>query len=424
MKLRRIWAVGVMAGASAMAASGTAEAARWLVKNPTALAAHAGQVQRQFKLGQDTYVVVETGSDLEALPAVAVQAEQVSLAESLGAERVEPDYRIGVADGVLADDSQPNSDAPAWHVTRMRYADLPTSADGSGVVVAVLDTGVDQDHPALAPVMWTNADEIAGNAIDDDSNGYVDDVHGYSFARRSGDTTDQQSHGTHCSGIIAAQPQAPRADAARGVAPGVRIMAVHIIQGSDAATFLSDAAEGIKYAVDNGAAVLSNSWRVYRDWPHVPNDGVITILGEAIRYAEEHGAVFVVAAGNETKNIDQATPGIFPVGLEGHLLMVGVAASAAADERAGFSNFGPRFVHVAAPGDNIVSTTPRNGWQPMSGTSMATPLVAGVIARGISAGYDATTAVAKLQSTSDVLAPWSGVVTSGGIINIMSYLNN
>lgn len=386
---------------------------RWILRNPgatqEALMRGGARTIQTITFGANEYVVVELKSrgDRSSLPVLAKTRD------------IYPDFPIEL---VAPSPAESDSRAAAWHVTKMRYTSLPSASDGRGIVVAVLDTGVDGSHPALKKRMWVNAREIPGNQIDDDQNGFVDDVNGYSFARKSGDTSDQSSHGTHCAGIIAAEPEGSALDAARGVAPGVKIMAVHIIMGT-AEGFLSDAAAGIRYAVDNGAKVLSNSWRLYKSWTtYIPNDTNTALLRDAIAYAESRGALFVAAAGNEVINIDTTTDAIFPVGFKGLSNMVGVAASDSADKKASFTNYGALGVHVAAPGDGIISTVPGGGWQSMSGTSMATPLVAGVLARGLSAELSPIEAIRRLKDTSEKLTAWQSVVEAAGIIHPLRFL--
>jgi subtilisin family serine protease len=388
-----------------------AHAERFILKNP--VGTFVGKTVQTMKFGDDTYVVVE-----------APRFSNFMASFQGAAETVTEDLQIGVASQDFGDDADTDTmpSARAWHVDAMKYSELPSTRDGQGVVVAVLDTGVDYTHSALQEHMYTNAGEIAANGLDDDGNGFIDDVHGYDFDSKDGDPRDGDSHGTHCAGIIGSSPDA--ATGAMGVAPGVKIMAVRII-GDETKGFLSNAAAGIKYAADNGAKVISNSWRVYRSWrtfdPSEPN---IALLRAAIEYATAKGAIFVAASGNEMVNMNtrfESDP-LYPAGFTGIPNFVVVAASNSRGTMAGFSNYGDKYVSVAAPGDNIISTIPGGRFMSMSGTSMATPLVAGAIARGLSANLASPDAAERLVTTSTPSPQWASKVRAGGVIDLVKYL--
>lgn len=236
------------------------------------------------------------------------------------------------------------------------------------VVVAVIDTGVDYTHPDLTKNVWINEKELNGTpGVDDDGNGLVDDIHGYDFANNDGDPMDDNAHGTHCSGTIGA---VHNTIGVAGVAANVRIMAVKFLTGNGGGT-LAGAIESIHYAVDNGAHVLSNSWGgEMRTEPES--------LKEAVEYANSKGVVFVAAAGNANNNNDEGVKG-YPAS---HKVdnVISVAAFQANGKRASFSSYGPKSVHVAAPGKDILSTIPQGKYASFSGTSMATPHVSGVVA--------------------------------------------
>ncbi|MBU1178548.1 S8 family serine peptidase [Patescibacteria group bacterium] len=237
------------------------------------------------------------------------------------------------------------------------------------VVVAVIDTGVDYNHEDLADNIWANTDEVASNGIDDDGNGYVDDVYGYDFYNGDADPIDDHGHGTHCSGTIAAVTNNNKGVA--GTSWNSQIMGVKFL-GANGSGWLSDAALSIKYAADNGADVLSNSWG---GW------GRSQTLQDAINYAYSKGTVFVAAAGNS--NWD--TSDYQPAGMEN---VITVAATDYTDSRASFSNYGDE-VDVAAPGVDILSlkavgtsmgSAVGDKYTRASGTSMACPHVAGAAA--------------------------------------------
>lgn len=237
---------------------------------------------------------------------------------------------------------------------------------GEGVVVAVIDTGVDYNHVDLADNIWVNPGEIANNGIDDDGNGFIDDIRGWDFAYDDNNPRDRDSHGTHVAGTIAANGT----NFARGVAPDATIMPIQVLDNNGFGTN-RDIADGITYAVDNGADVINLSL----------GGGFSAAIRNAIRYAWNQGVAVIMASGNEY----DFRPG-FPAR---HANNWGIAVGAVDINRqvADFSNWaGPTVLdYVVAPGVDIVSTTPGNNYDSYSGTSMATPHVAGVAALLLSA---------------------------------------
>ncbi len=227
------------------------------------------------------------------------------------------------------------------------------------IIVAVVDTGVDCEHEDLRGHCWVNVDEIPGNGVDDDGNGYVDDRGGWNFFTETPDPGDVHYHGTHVSGIVAATINNGKGIA--GIAPGVTIMPVGVFSPLGVGTYY-DLIRGVVYAVDNGAHVINLSL------------GATTYSrgeAEAMAYAERHGVVVVAAAGNNGSNRL-----FYPAA---HPQVIAVAATNASDIAAGFSNHGA-YVTVAAPGVAVISTTPGNRYGLLSGTSMATPHVSGLAA--------------------------------------------
>jgi len=258
----------------------------------------------------------------------------------------------------------------------------------TSIVTAVIDTGVDYTHPDLASNIWTNTDEVAGNGIDDDGNGFVDDVRGWDFVNNDSDPMDDNGHGTHVAGTIGAVGN--NGIGVTGVAWTASIMPLKFLDQSGSGS-LSDAIKAIQYARVNGAKIINASWG---------GGGFSSALQSAITQFITSGGLFVAAAGNEATNND-VTPS-YPANYQG---VISVGASTRTDTRASFSNYGTS-VDVFAPGQSILSTLPGNRYGSLSGTSMATPQVAGALALlwGQNPTLSATTiSQALINSTDNVL---------------------
>ena len=243
------------------------------------------------------------------------------------------------------------------------------------VKVAVIDTGVDYNHPDLKNNIYENPGETGldengedkrTNGIDDDANGYVDDWHGWDAVNGDNDPMDGHSHGTHCAGTIGAEGNNEIGVA--GVNWQVSIIPIKIFRDGGSTTTAAIIA-GISYANTIGADIQSNSWGGGNF-----SDGVYDV----IREARDNGALFVAAAGNNYKNDNDARP-FYPASYDLDNI-VSVASMDRKNKISSFSNVGLTSVDVAAPGSSILSTIPNNGYGVKSGTSMATPHVAGVLA--------------------------------------------
>lgn len=263
--------------------------------------------------------------------------------------------------------------ADMWHATSIK-ANLAwdTSFGGPSAIVAVIDTGVNTAHEDLAGNIWVNTGEIPGNAIDDDLNGYIDDVNGYDFAYGDSIPNDVNGHGTPCSGLAAGIMD--NAKGGCGVAPRARIMALKA--AIDSGYFYDSAnAPAYLYAANMGAKVLSMSFF---------SDRVSAIEGDAMRYAAQQGVLPVAAAGNDYSSVPY-----YPAGYEE---VLSVAAYGTNLAKTSWSNFGPH-VDVAAPGVNLVAPTTGGEYTGgFSGTSGACPQVAGLAALLFGANPGATAA--------------------------------
>ncbi len=285
-------------------------------------------------------------------------------------------------------------------------ADIDASAawgrttGSSAVIIALVDTGVDYNHPDIAANIWQNtADPI--NGVDDDRNGYIDDYRGWNFVSRNNNPMDDNGHGTHCAGIMAAVGNNNIGIA--GVAWNAKIMPLKFLNSSGSG-YVSDAISAILYANRKGAHIISNSWG---------GNGYSQSLKDAL---DASGAVIVCAAGNDNGvNNDQVPE--YPASYSCSNV-ISVAATTSTDTLAGFSNYGPSSVDLAAPGATIYSTY-KGSYQYLSGTSMATPFVSGVAAliKAANPSYTAAQIKSRLLSTVDSLPALSGKVVTGGRIN-------
>ncbi|HET8757737.1 MAG TPA: S8 family peptidase [Solirubrobacteraceae bacterium] len=279
--------------------------------------------------------------------------------------------------------AQDSRQGEQWAVAPGTVFDLPGAwalTRGAGVVVAVIDSGTRLDHPDLAKNIWTNFGEVPGNGKDDDGNGYVDDVHGVDLTtqRKTQNLTDGAGHGTHVAGIIAA---ARNGRGVVGVAPEARIMTVKVLD-ADGAGNMGAVADGIGYAAANGARIINLSLGgPFRDkW-----------LAAAVKKANAADVLIIASAGNEGISIDRKPfyPASFP-----SPNVIGVAATAPNSGRQmpDFSNYGKLTVPIAAPGEEVLSTSKTGGYEYKSGTSMAAPHATGVAALMAAVRPDASAA--------------------------------
>jgi subtilisin family serine protease len=277
-------------------------------------------------------------------------------------EYAEPNYIVQAA--TLPDD-------PLYPAHQAWYYDIINAPAGwdiergrPGIIVAVLDTGVDLDHPDLQFKLWTNAREVVGNDIDDDGNGCIDDVHGCNFVPLppSSDPSDDHGHGTMVAGIIGASSDNDIGVA--GTAWGVTVLPVKVLDSTGAGT-ASDVAQGIVYAAKSGARVINLS--MARPSPS-------RALEEAVEEAHNvFGVIVVAASGNEGQE-GVGYPAAYPA-----VIAVSAFDHSDPNSRASFSNWGPE-VDVAAPGVDVFSTHLGGGYATGEGTSFSTAFVSGMVA--------------------------------------------
>jgi subtilisin family serine protease len=301
-----------------------------------------------------------------------------------------------------------NGGAAGADISAMRAWALTTGSDQ--VVVAVLDSGVDYSHPDLANNIWARPPIIMAYRDDDlTPEGPVEDVHGFNVVEDNGDPMDDNGHGTHCAGIIGAE--GGNGIGIAGINWNVKIMPLKFMDADGIGT-TKDAIEAINYLIDRKRAgvnvrIISASWG---------STAKSRALEDVIRRAGDEGILFVAAAGNSSSDNDQTPhyPASYNLGN-----IISVAALNRKDELASFSNYGAKSVHIAAPGAEILSTYLQNGFEEKSGTSMATPAVAGVAALVLAQNpkMSVEDLRALLLKSVDPVPALKGKVSSSGRIN-------
>ena len=384
---------------------------RWIARTSVAQAGQLGLAAgwRAEPLGEGFFAVSAPGAGVADVTGWAAGSPLVSY--------VEPDF-------VIAPAAIPNdpSFGSLWGLNNggqsggVADADIDapeawdTTTGSRSVVIAVVDTGVDYTHRDLAANAWRNPGEIAGDGLDNDGNGFVDDVVGWDFANRDADPMDDNGHGTHVAGTIGAVGS--NGTGVVGVNWQVSIMPLKFLTGSGSGS-TSGAIGAINYATrmrrDFGVNVVAtnNSWG---------GGGFSASLRDAIAAGGRAGILFVAAAGNDGTDND-VTPQ-YPSNYAGDAV-ISVAATDRSNLLASFSNFGATSVDVAAPGAGITSTLPGNRYGSYSGTSMATPHVTGVVGL-LAAANPAATATqirAAILSTTTPVAGLAGKMTTGGLVN-------
>ena len=361
----------------------------------------------------------EIGWQLVELPKNLSVSEAATLYSSFaGIEFAQPNYIYKIQ-------ATPN-DPSYGSLYGMTKIDAPTAwnttTGSQNVVVAVIDTGVRTTHEDLAANMWRNPGETAANNVDDDGNGYVDDVFGYDFIRNDATPDDEYNHGTHCAGTIGAVGNNSKGVA--GVNWNVRIMAlkIHDATGNSTAAKIIEAYAYVRLMRLRGVnvRVTNNSYGGCNE-----ACGFDQATKDAIDAAGDADILNIFAAGNAATNNDTAPQ--YPASYTSPSILA-VAASNSTDAKASFSGYGATSVDLAAPGVGILSTVSGSdtAYSNFSGTSMATPHTAGAAALLAAAqpNLSAASLKASLINNVNVLANWNGIVKSNGRLNIANAINN
>ena len=366
----RVRAVRPLYAARLRARQAGVSEAQWAARTRGRFSSRAARAPREARVPDlsGTYTLDlgnRTPSEIAAVLAALRSDPQVVYAEEdkvVGLAYVpnDPSYSTSGSWGQPYDD--------LWGLKRIGTTQAWDTARGDGVVVAVVDTGIDYNHPDIDDNVWINAGEIPGNGVDDDGNGYVDDRRGWDFIGPTwvtptpdNDPMDGRGHGTHVAGTIAAEGD--NGLGVVGVAWRSRVMAVQGLSDDGFGTS-STLAPAIVYAVDNGADVINASFG---------GEGRSQAIADAIDYAHGLGVVFVAAAGNNAKDVSLFYPANEPNA-------IAAAGLDPWDNRPAYSNFGSK-IDVSAPSSDILSLRQQiHGFVQMTGTSMAAPHVSGVAA--------------------------------------------
>jgi hypothetical protein len=354
-------------------------------------------------------------------PGVSVAQGLAAVTGKLGVRYAHPDFKLAL-DAMPNDPEFANGNLWGQHNTGQNGGtpnadfDAPEAWERGtgtrGTIVAVVDDGIDSTHPDLAANMWTNPGEVPGNGVDDDANGYVDDIHGWDFSDNDANANPDAGggHGTHVAGTIGAVGN--NGIGVAGANWATRLMAIKIF-GSGGG--VSAAIEGFNYATMMGAKILNNSWRYYGD--------IIPAFADAMTGVQRKGGIMVASAGNDALNNDtvERYPSNFTRLFDN---AVAVAALDRNDNLASFSNTGPTLVTLGAPGVEIMSTYP-GGYRFLDGTSMSTPQVSGALALAWDLFPSATyqELIQALKASTVPIPALAGRTVTGGRLNMNELLN-
>ncbi len=349
---------------------------------------------------------IDTGEEPEDMEDVEPKASEITIATDLPLSLLDDPVHIPEE---ITDDNIPEDDGQFRMDANVPEAWLQTK--GEGVVIAVLDTGIDITQEDLADNIYTNPFEIPGNYIDDDGNGYIDDTSGWDFVNNTNQVHNRENihdewHGTHIAGIIAAQDN--NDIGITGVAPDAKILPLKVFQ--DGIAYTSDIINAIEYAERMGVKIVNCSWGSTENNP---------ALKEAIDHSN---MLFVCAAGNSSQNIDVYP--IYPASYDNDNI-ISVAAMNEYGILTGFTNYG-NYVDVAAPGEDIISTVPDNRYVTTSGTSMAAAFVTGEAAliQNMNKELSPANIRDRIITTADRLSSLTGKIYNGNKINCYNAVHN
>ena len=391
-------------------------------------------LQLQKKSGKKSLIQVrhfKTSNQWAVIVAKDIKSAQTLLASDDRVAYAEPNYLYHALDVQTSTATTPTNDdkmGQLWGMQNTGQADAAGQVGKTGsdinvvpvwnegitgsknIKVAIIDTGVDFTHPDLQANILKNTAEIAGDGIDNDGNGFIDDVYGWNFADNKANGMDDHNHGTHCAGTIGAVGN--NAVGVVGVNWNVSILPVKFLNSQGSGT-LEAAVQAIQYATKAGVNIMSNSWG---GGPYTQS------LFDVIKLASDKGIIFIAAAGNDGNDNDSNPSYPASYQLEN---VISVAATDNRDQLASFSNYGRTKVHVAAPGVKILSTVKGNDYALMSGTSMATPHVSGIAALLLSTNPSYTVAQVKdiLIRSSDKVRGLSRKVVARGRVNVYNAIH-
>lgn len=344
---------------------------------------------------------------LDARVVWMIAALQLSLVvEALGKTPNDPYYSYQTT--LTATTPPEASLSRAWEIT----------TDASDIVVAVIDTGVDLDHEDLKKNLWINTGEIDGNKIDDDGNGYVDDIYGYDFRNKDGIPEDEWGHGTLVSGIIGAAGD--NGVGSVGVAWSVKLMTLKVF-GESGTGLLADFVSAMRYAIQNKARIINASWVIAPS----SSDSEISELKEVIQEAEAQGILVVAAAGNDHLDLDQQP--MYPAAYArtmSHVISV-AALNQTRGELLESSNYGLKSVIVSAPGEGLVAPYKDGAYATLSGSSAATGVVSGLAALMLGKKQDLKPKDIRywMETVSFPLSSLAGKVSSESILDPSTVLS-